>query len=74
MAGLRDVGVSPAFVNKWNIDKRFTTALIDEDGDPILQLDFFLHGVAKSYLRRCFGIWDASVEKFFDEIRKAKSE
>jgi hypothetical protein len=60
--------VSAQTINDWNIDKRFTTALIDRDGDPVLQLDFMLHGVTKSYLRRCFGLWDASLDVFMQTI------
>ncbi len=65
-AGLNDVRISTGFANHWNANLRFTKAYADSDSNPMLELDVFLSGVSKTYLRRCFAIWDAFLPKFFE--------
>jgi hypothetical protein len=50
--------------NGWNREKRFLKAYNDSDGDVCVDYDFMLSGVTKTYLRTCFAVWEAQLEKF----------
>lgn len=43
-AGFSGGGSSLAKVNKWNKDKRYSRSYIDDEGDPVLELDLDLTG------------------------------
>jgi hypothetical protein len=45
-------------VNQWNASKRFSRAYIDDDGDPVIELDLDLEG----------GITMARVDDFIDTV------
>lgn len=43
-SGFTDADVSVSDMNRWNRQKRFAKAYIDDDGDPCLEADFSLEG------------------------------
>jgi len=55
-------------VNKWNQEKRFSRAYLDEDGDPHLELDLDLEGGGtEDCVRRFIKISGASLMNFLTE-------
>jgi hypothetical protein len=45
-------------INKWNAEKRFLKAYIDNDGDLWLEWDVVLKYVAPLYLKECIEYFD----------------
>ena len=43
-AGFKSDDTSFAKVNQWNADKRFSRAYLDDDDDPVIELDLDLEG------------------------------
>ncbi|MFC1660765.1 YbjN domain-containing protein [Gemmatimonadota bacterium] len=55
-------------VNKWNKEKRFSCAYLDEDGDPHLELDLDLEGgVTEEAVRRFIKVSGVSLMSFMTE-------
>lgn len=63
-AGFRSDGMPLQFANNWNANKRFSKAIIDDEGDPLLEWDIVVHGVTEDYLRACFEIWELSLSQY----------
>lgn len=67
----RDTDATLQKVNRWNQTKRYSRAYLDEDGDPVLELDLDLVGGATKariidYFRTCF----ASFKAWHEEVVK----
>ncbi len=61
------VGLEQA--NDWNRTKRFGTAYLDKEGDPILSMTVNLeHGVSRSNLDETFVYWGIAVKAFEKEL------
>jgi hypothetical protein len=55
--------------NEWNRTKRFGTAFLDNEGDPILTMTVNLeHGVSRSNLDDTFVYWGIAVRAFEKEV------
>lgn len=60
-------------INDWNSSKKFTTAYLDDDGDPVLEMSLDLtHKVSKNYLKKYLKIWDSSTLAFQLQILALK--
>lgn len=58
-------------VNEWNRSKRFSRSYIDEDGDPILEIDLDLEGgVSKQRLISFLATCHVSFETWHEEVVK----
>jgi Putative bacterial sensory transduction regulator len=53
-------------MNEWNSTHRFTRAYIDEQGDPVLEMDlnFAFGGVSERQLEDSLALWELSVVTF----------
>lgn len=57
--------------NEWNRTKRFGTAFLDKDGDPILTMTVNLeHGVNRDNLDETFVYWGLAVKGFENEVAR----
>lgn len=56
------------FANRWNRERYFGKAVIDDDGDPVLEMNIVVLGVTEAYLRRCFAIWQNVSMLFMNEL------
>lgn len=60
-------------VNTWNKEHRFSTAYLDDDGDPWLQSDIDLEGgVTEAQVRKWLQLGDASFRAFERRLNEAK--
>ena len=63
-------GASLDTVQQWNADKRFTSAYLDDDGDPFLQMDINTEGgITQQNFEKSFGLWQTlkgEFEQFID--------
>jgi hypothetical protein len=58
-------------VNAWNQKKRFTKAYLDDDGDPVLEMDLDLEGgVAEDRVRDSIKTFAISVRTFIDTLKE----
>lgn len=56
-------------MNDWNRSKRYSTASIDDDGDPVLESDLDLAGgVTKARIEDFFLTYYMLLEAFLEEI------
>ena len=69
--GFSGASTRSEYTNNWNRTKRFTKAYIDGDGDPCMEFDIMPGGVTNRYLRDCFGIWEAALGMFSNELLRA---
>jgi Putative bacterial sensory transduction regulator len=53
-------------MNEWNSTHRFTRAYIDEEGDPVLEMDlnFTFGGVSERQLEDSLALWESSITMF----------
>lgn len=59
-----------ADVNKWNKDKRYSRAYIDDDGDPVLELDLDMAGgVTAARIKDFISTVKLSVSLFSSEVK-----
>ena len=64
-----DAVVKPEAINEWNRDKRFAKAYIDNEDDPVLEMDVNLrHGVPRANLEDTIDWWRISLERFKSEV------
>ncbi|MBV6633643.1 MAG: YbjN domain-containing protein [Alphaproteobacteria bacterium] len=62
-------GINPAVTNEWNLKHRFTRAYNDEEGDPIIELDYSLvGGVTAGNMKELFELWESRLGDFTDHI------
>ncbi|MEO0392600.1 MAG: YbjN domain-containing protein [Pseudomonadota bacterium] len=55
--------------NDWNLNNRFGRAYIDNEGDPIIELDYeMLGGVTAGNLHQTFKYWENTVGDFSEKI------
>ena len=61
-----DSSVTPQRMNEWNRNHRFTRAYIDNEGDPVLEMDLNLAfgGVPERQLEDSLALWELSVVSF----------
>lgn len=64
--GFGDIKYSSGGANQWNRDFRYTKLTVDGEGYPGLEWDVPLFGVTLDYLKRCFAVWELSIQKFAD--------
>ena len=66
-----DVGrVTLSRINEWNRRRRFSSAYLDRDNDPVLQADLdFEGGVTGETILRFIAIFTQSVEEFAQHIQ-----
>lgn len=56
-------------MNAWNKGARFTRAYLDDDGDPILEMDVNLgSGIPEDTMRDNIGLWSAGLGQFLRHI------
>ncbi len=57
-------------VNDWNKSSRFTRAYIDNEGDPVLEMDlnFSFGGIAERQLEDWLYLWEISLSSFHQHI------
>ncbi len=61
--------VELSVANDWNLNNRFGRAYIDEEGDPIIELDYeMLGGVTPANIEQTFKYWEASLGDFSEKI------
>ena len=61
--------VELSVANDWNLNNRFGRAYVDEEGDPILELDYeMLGGVTPTNIQQTFKYWEASLGDFSGKI------
>jgi hypothetical protein len=66
----RDIKLTPEKVNKWNSEKGFSKAYIDDDGNTILSLDFSLKsGVTEANIKSFIKLCGASSRAFLREMK-----
>lgn len=69
-AGFTKKGVSLEVINKWNAEKRFGRAYLDDAGDPVIEMDLNLDegGVARANFVDNLGVWVELMAAFKDHI------
>ena len=70
--GFNDAGEVPlARINEWNKTKRFTRAYIDDEKDPVLEMDVDLeYGMAEQNFLENLAIWTANIAAYRDFVFK----
>lgn len=69
MAGWTGYKVSPETLNRWNMERRYGTAYLDGDNDPILHMPVNLkHGVSQANLDDTFDWWKVALKDFTKEV------
>ncbi|NDV87290.1 YbjN domain-containing protein [Aurantimonas aggregata] len=64
-----DAVVKPDAISAWNRDKRFAKAYMDNEDDPVLEMDVNMrHGVARANLEDTIDWWRISLEKFKSDV------
>lgn len=67
--GMEKAGIAPEQINEWNRSKRFGKAYLDEEGDPILEMDVNVaHGVGYRNIEDTFDWWRVVLNEFYDEV------
>jgi len=68
-----DSEASLGLVNRWNIEKRFSKAHIDEEGDPVLESDLDLSpGVTLETVQDFFRTFEASIVLFSEHLLRTR--
>lgn len=57
-----------SFINRWNRTGLFGKAVLDDDGDAVLEMNICLEGVTETYLHRTFGIWQNVLISYAREL------
>lgn len=57
-------------MNQWNKEKRFARAYLDNDGDPVLEMDVDLdfNGIPRENLGETFNTWASLMDSFRDFV------
>jgi hypothetical protein len=64
-----DEGTSLEAMQKWNADKRFASAYIDDENDPFLQMDINTEGgITEENFGKTFDLWQSLKGEFEDYI------
>lgn len=66
----KDKRLSIAQMNEWNKTKRFGKAYIDDENDPVIEMDLPLYDVPVAYLEDSFEWWQAAVGEFSNYVNK----
>ena len=73
VTGWTDTDVTVADVNRWNSERRFGTAYIDSENDPILQLVVNLKGgVSTANMEDTWDWWRVALTSFRDTVVKGE--
>jgi len=57
--------VDLAMINRWNREHRFSRAYLDDENDPIIEMDVNLEfGVSRRNFDDTFGVWSAILSSF----------
>jgi hypothetical protein len=57
--------VNLAMINRWNREHRFSRAYLDDEDDPIIEMDVNLEfGVSRRNFDDTFGVWSAILSSF----------
>lgn len=68
-AGWSGVEINLAQINVWNSNKRYCRAYIDDEGDPMLELDINLrYGVTSENLADTVEYWQLCLNEFRKEL------
>jgi len=69
--GFTDIEATPAKLNQWNAQNRFTRAYIDKENDPVLAMDVDLDhaGVPRENFGEYLDIWSALAPKYLAFLR-----
>lgn len=63
-------GIAPQRINKWNRDKRYGSAYLDDEDDPWLQMDLDLEGGSSTgQFKEYAELWDTLLGQFQVFIR-----
>ena len=69
MAGWSGYKVSRAALNNWNKERRYGTAYLDDENDPILHMAVNLkYGVSRQNLDDTFDWWKVALKDFTKEV------
>lgn len=69
--GWVDGGVTPNAINAWNRDTRFIKTYIDDEGDPMIEMDVNLdYGVTKLNLDDTFDWWRQGISRYSQKMLK----
>lgn len=61
--------VDMAMINMWNRENRFSRAYLDDDDDPIIEMDVNMEfGVSRRNFDDTFGVWSAVLSSFARHI------
>ena len=64
-----DVEVPLAKMNEWNRSKRYGVAFLDNEEDPVIQMDVNLeHGVTRRNLDETFRLWTTVLSQFESHV------
>lgn len=56
-------------INQWNQTKRFSRAYLDEEGDPILEMDLLVDGgITEAAFVETLNLWDQSLPLFAQHV------
>jgi hypothetical protein len=69
--GFTDLESTPAKLNEWNGQNRFTRAYIDKENDPVLAMDVDLdhRGIPQANFGEYLDIWSSLVPKYLTFLR-----
>jgi hypothetical protein len=68
-----DTEASLGVVNRWNIEKRFSKAHVDDEGDPVLESDLDLSpGVTLDTVQDFFRTFEASIILFSEHLLRIR--
>ena len=71
-AGWDTEGITADRLNQWNRDKRFGSAYLDAENDPILEMDVKIdYGVTRKNLEDTFDWWRVILGEFTKEVVNA---
>jgi len=73
-AGFLGAKLPPEKINRWNQDKRFGKAYLDQDGDAVIEMDVNIQdGVTRANMSQTFAIWRLLMDQFTRFIGFGKS-
>ncbi|HEX8061803.1 MAG TPA: YbjN domain-containing protein [Allosphingosinicella sp.] len=69
--GFTDLDATHAKLNEWNAKNRFARAYIDDENDPVLQMDVDLDfkGIPTANFNEYIDIWSSSASKYLTFLR-----
>ncbi|HEY4199992.1 MAG TPA: YbjN domain-containing protein [Devosiaceae bacterium] len=74
-SGFLNVKPSTETINKWNQEKRFGKAYLDEDGDAVVEMDINLeHGITSDNMDADLDVWGIVLDQYTDEIGYKKDD